>query len=159
MLERQYVLSDQHCLHLLATFPLTRVPIKPSSVAGTPFHSVAGSCHHSIIPKLFFPLVIHWWFRSFPRCYAYLQSSVPVQFPPQIGVGGDLALWSLSFIVQIFDCVLYGPHSCLKITWCVESSWLRYLRNIYTLLVFFHPNDLLSHLCTIVGCTVSKNVP
>ena len=74
-------------------------------------------------------------------------------------VGGDLVPQSPSLFVQMLYCLQDGPPSCLNITGCVELSRLRSLRNIYTLLVFRHPSDVLSPLCTIVVCTVSKNVP
>ena len=53
------------------------------------FYSVVGSFHHSIIQNLFFPSLIHLGYCSSPRRYAYLRQAVPVQFPPQIGAGGD----------------------------------------------------------------------
>ena len=101
-----------------------------------PFYNVVGSCYHSIVPKLFFPLLIHLGYRSIPCRYPYLHQAVPAQFPPQIGAGDDLVHRSPSLFVQMFDCVRDGPPSCLNITGCVELSCLRSLRNIYTLLVF-----------------------
>ena len=159
MLERQYFLSSKHCLQPLTIFPMNRCSHRTFVYCWNIVFNVVGSCHHSIVPKLLFPSLIHWGFRSIPCRYAYLCPAVPLQIPPQIGVGGDLVPRSPSLFVKILCCVRDGPHSCLNIAGCVESSRLRYLRNIYTLLVFRHPIYVLSHLCTIVGCTVSKNVP
>ena len=161
ILERQYFLSGQHCFHLLAIYPMNRCS-HPTFVCcwNTIFCCCGIAFCHTLFPKLFCPLLTHWGYHSSPCRCAFLRLAVPTQFPSQIrGVEDELVPWYLSLFIQMFHCIRDGPPSCLDITKCGESSHLCHLRNNDTLLVCFYSSGELAHLCTLVGCTISKNVP
>ena len=160
MLELQYVLSSQHCLHPLAIFPMN-------------------SCYHLIFICCWNAVLYCWGIvSSFNNSDIVISIIDPSGFPFQSSAICVSPLLSVSLIPTSNRCSRWFGASISLI--CCSNIWSRSVwtsillehrrmcgiissslssHSEYALLVFSHRIYLLSPLCTIVGCTVSKDVP